>query len=583
MRGTTIGRRIYKPNNFLTNPTPSHSPAFLSSSPFSTSSGRGRGAGHVGSRPGGQFEQGAEARGKPDLDESKTESSESQPSGLGHGRGKPVGTGSVLPSFSTFISSVKNSQPGAGRGRGITEPGPSRLNEPRPDSEPPKKAEANLPPSILSGLGGAGRGKPVKQDVPSEPAKEENRHLRAQPQPRTRGQKTPDGDDAVPAMTKLGRQAAVKKAMELLSRGGGEGEVGGRGGRGSFVPGRGGARGGGRGGSGARGRGRGRGRRGYGDKEAEYGSAMSLEGHEEDEEKFAQSVGVETMNTLVEAFEEMSGRVLPCPVEDECVDAFDTNCSVSVIWFSALFLHTYIDEKPPMPLRDALEKVKPFMMAYMGITTHEEWEFHQQMKEIVEETMKDAPLMKKIVDSYSGPDRVSAKKQKEELERVAKTISASAPDSVKSFADRAVLSLQSNPGWGFDKKCLFMDKLAREISPRFLSIQAVQENEGPRRLADTIITIPGLARNYFPSPSRRVLFGGISLLGGFYVTQTISLSFGALGVDDVIAAVVCVLLTEYATKFYYDWPKVTFPLALLDNFKMGVNYCLFIDAFKLAS
>ena len=50
--------------------------------------------------------------------------------------------------------------------------------------------------------------------------------------------------------------------------------------------------------------------------------------------------------------------------------------------------------------------------------------------------------MKKIVDSYSGPDRVSAKKQKEELERVAKTISASAPDSVKSFADRAVLSLQ---------------------------------------------------------------------------------------------------------------------------------------------
>jgi hypothetical protein len=33
-----------------------------------------------------------------------------------------------------------------------------------------------------------------------------------------------------------------------------------------------------------------------------------------------------------------------------------------------------IDEKPPMPLRDALEKVKPFMMAYMGIKTHEEWE-----------------------------------------------------------------------------------------------------------------------------------------------------------------------------------------------------------------
>jgi uncharacterized membrane protein (UPF0136 family) len=111
----------------------------------------------------------------------------------------------------------------------------------------------------------------------------------------------------------------------------------------------------------------------------------------------------------------------------------------------------------------------------------------------------------------------------------------------------------------------------------------VQENGGPRRLVDIIRLVPELSRNYFRSPSRRALFGGISLLGGFYVAQTISLSFGALGVNDVIAAVVCVLLTEYATKFYYSRPKVTFPLALLNNFKMGFTYGLFIDAFKLAS
>ncbi|KAL9338434.1 hypothetical protein Peur_070203 [Populus x canadensis] len=34
-------------------------------------------------------------------------------------------------------------------------------------------------------------------------------------------------------------------------------------------------------------------------------------------------------------------------------------------------------------------------------------------------------------------------------------------------------------------------------SPRLLRIQAVQENEGPRRLVDVIRTIPGLSRNYF--------------------------------------------------------------------------------------
>lgn len=33
-----------------------------------------------------------------------------------------------------------------------------------------------------------------------------------------------------------------------------------------------------------------------------------------------------------------------------------------------------IDEKPPIPLQDALEKMKPFLMAYEGIQSQEEWE-----------------------------------------------------------------------------------------------------------------------------------------------------------------------------------------------------------------
>lgn len=127
------------------------------------------------------------------------------------------------------------------------------------------------------------------------------------------------------------------------------------------------------------------------------------------------------------------------------------------------------------------------------------------------------------------------------------------------------------------------DMIKSRPSPRSLRIKAAQDTGGPRRLVDIIRLVPELSRNYFRSPSRRALFGGISLLGGFYVAQTISLSFGALGVNDVIAAVVCVLLTEYVTRFYYSRPKVTFPIALLNNFKMGFTYGLFIDAFKLAS
>lgn len=33
-----------------------------------------------------------------------------------------------------------------------------------------------------------------------------------------------------------------------------------------------------------------------------------------------------------------------------------------------------IDEKPPMSLGEALEKVKPFLMVYEGIQSQEEWE-----------------------------------------------------------------------------------------------------------------------------------------------------------------------------------------------------------------
>ncbi|KAF5200156.1 Ycf20-like protein [Thalictrum thalictroides] len=150
-----------------------------------------------------------------------------------------------------------------------------------------------------------------------------------------------------------------------------------------------------------------------------------------------------------------------------------------------------------------------------------------------------------------------------------------------SLVSPAIINLDFTPRTSVQRG--FVGVSTQKYSPRYLIVRAVQENEGPRRLVDIIRFVPQLSRNYFRSPSRRALFGGISLLGGFYVAQTISLSFGALGVNDVIAAVLCVLLTEYATRFYYSQPKVTFPLALLNNFKMGFTYGLFIDAFKLAS
>uniref|UniRef100_A0A2P2IUQ4 Hydroxyproline-rich glycoprotein n=1 Tax=Rhizophora mucronata TaxID=61149 RepID=A0A2P2IUQ4_RHIMU len=469
MRGTTIRGRIPNPNGYISN-TAAKRPPFLSSSPFSSSSGsdgRGRGRGRGGGGP-SPFVPDYVARepGEPESDESKPEPPSN---GIGHGRGRPVSSSPILPSFSAFVSSIKpppahSTQRTVGRGRGATDlpPGPPS----KPVSTPPRfqftqPVEPNLPSDVVSGLPGAGRGKTVKPSGPPPPqVEEESRYMRkGRPSWQTRDRA---GETPVATKPEMSSENAVKNAMRILSRGTEDASRGGRGqGRGRGGQGRGRVRG--------RGRGRGwsRGREDDGgdvvDADDEEDTGLYL-GDNKDGEKLAERVGVENMNKLIEGFEEMSSRVLPCPLEDEYLDALDTNFKIE---FEPEYLmgefdqNPDIDEKPPMPVREMLEKVKPFMMAYEGIQSQEEWE------EAVKEIMENLPLLKEIVDHYSGPDRVTAKKQHEELERVAKTIPPSAPVSVKQFADHAVCSLQSNPGWGFDKKCQFMDKLVRQVSQHY--------------------------------------------------------------------------------------------------------------------
>jgi hypothetical protein len=49
---------------------------------------------------------------------------------------------------------------------------------------------------------------------------------------------------------------------------------------------------------------------------------------------------------------------------------------------------------------------------------------------------------------------------------------------------------------------------------------------------------------------------GISGFSGFYVANTVSLSFGALAVNDIVAAAVAVTFVEVATRAFYEaWPN----------------------------
>ncbi|GAU32876.1 hypothetical protein TSUD_210970 [Trifolium subterraneum] len=478
MRGT-IGIRLQNSN--ISNATRQTLAPFSTSSGFGGGGGDGRGGGR--GRGGGfsgppQFNFIEKpAPGNPNSNESKSNSTDSPippgGAGRGHGRGGNVPPPTGFPSFSSFMSSIQ--QPSIGRGRGFG-PLPSQFDndkqqqnqqqQQQPDSVPKKpvfiRREDNasqttrdnvLPPRKpvfirtedvkpidLSGDGesdsrfsmnlpsgalfGSGRGKTVeKVDREAPPVNVENRHIRARQTPG-------DGD---------GTSENVRRRQFVNDDGDGSGSGRGRGresrGRGMYARGRGGRGRGGRGRGGFRGGSDDRTGR-VQDTSHSYAEGLFL-GDNADGEKLAKRVGPEIMNQLAEGFEEIVERVLPSPLEDEFVEALGINCAIE---FEPEYIMEFenpdIDEKEPMPLRDALEKMKPFLMKYEGIRSNEEWE------EVMKEIMERVPLLKKIVDHYSGPDRVTAKKQNQELERVAKTLPSSAPSSVKEFTDRAVKSLQ---------------------------------------------------------------------------------------------------------------------------------------------
>ena len=81
---------------------------------------------------------------------------------------------------------------------------------------------------------------------------------------------------------------------------------------------------------------------------------------------------------------------------------------------------------------------------------------------------------------------------------------------------------------------------------------------------------------------RRALWTAIAFATGFYAGNTVSLSFGALAVNDVVAAAVTVAGYEVASSVYHRAPRKTLRLVFMNAFKMGVVVSLISDAFKLA-
>ena len=99
-----------------------------------------------------------------------------------------------------------------------------------------------------------------------------------------------------------------------------------------------------------------------------------------------------------------------------------------------------------------------------------------------------------------------------------------------------------------------------------------------------IRSIPDRIRIYFRKrPLRQWMWIVISYCLGFYVANSVSLSFGTLAVNDVVAAAICVYFVEVITYLFYTAEKPALYLSLLNSFKIGFTAALMADAFKLGS
>ena len=103
-------------------------------------------------------------------------------------------------------------------------------------------------------------------------------------------------------------------------------------------------------------------------------------------------------------------------------------------------------------------------------------------------------------------------------------------------------------------------------------------------MTQTIASIPLRVDRYFSeSVLRRVLWCCTSLFIGYYAGNMVSLAFGTLAINDVVAAIMTVAVAEVISRvFYRQWPRPALWVTFANFFKMGVTMAYMADAYKLA-
>ena len=73
----------------------------------------------------------------------------------------------------------------------------------------------------------------------------------------------------------------------------------------------------------------------------------------------------------------------------------------------------------------------------------------------------------------------------------------------------------------------------------------------------------------------------ISAGGGFYAGNTVTLSFGSLSVNDMLAAVITMVFYEVVSSIFYGSENPSLKLWFANFFKIGLVAALMAEAIKL--
>ncbi|AIE75067.1 MULTISPECIES: DUF565 domain-containing protein [unclassified Synechocystis] len=107
-----------------------------------------------------------------------------------------------------------------------------------------------------------------------------------------------------------------------------------------------------------------------------------------------------------------------------------------------------------------------------------------------------------------------------------------------------------------------------------------------RTRLNTIVEVRGQQLSqFFSNPWRRISLSLLAFLFGFFVGTAVATTAGQNAQWDVVCAAFVLLFCEFINRWFYRRGGKMGELRadILNIFKMGVSYSLFLEAFKLGS